>query len=149
MKKLFIFCALSVLAFAVNAQMADPVKWTFEAVKKADKQYEIVLTANVNAPWHIYSQTVTNGPVPTTISFKPNPLVKLVGKPKEIGKLDKAYDKNFGAEIASFMGQVQFKQAIVLKAVTKTKITGTIEYMVCNDSKCLPPKSIPFEVAIQ
>jgi thiol:disulfide interchange protein DsbD len=149
MKKLFIFCAFLAITFSVNAQMPDPVKWTFEAVKKADKQYDIVITANVNAPWHIYAQTVTTGPVPTTISFKANPLVKLVGKPKEFGKLDKAYDKNFGAEISSYMGQVQFKQAIVLKAASKTKLSGSIEYMVCNDSKCLPPKSISFEVAIQ
>jgi thiol:disulfide interchange protein DsbD len=44
---------------------------------------------------------------------------------------------------------VDFKQAIILKAASKTKLSGTIEYMVCNDEKCLPPVTIPFEVTIQ
>lgn len=149
MKKAVLFCTLLVLAFSVQAQRLNPVKWSFNAIKKADKQYEIVLTATTDAPWHIYSQFATGGPIPTTIKFKPNPLVKLNGKTKEIGKLEKNYDKNFDAVIGTFAGKVDFKQAITLKVASKTKLSGTIEYMVCNDEKCLPPVTIPFEVAIQ
>lgn len=149
MKKVILFCSLFALVFSAQAQRLNPVKWTFESVKKADKQYEVVLTATVEAPWHIYSQTVKKGPIPTTVTFKPNPLVKLSGSTKEIGKLESNFDKNFDAVIGSYAGKVQFKQAIVLKAASKTKLTGSIEYMVCNDEKCLPPVSIPFEVTIQ
>ena len=149
MKKAVLFSCLLVLAFSVQAQRLNPVKWSFNAVKTAAKQYNIVLTATVDAPWHIYSQFATKGPIPTTITFKANPLVKLNGKTKEVGKLEKNYDKNFGAVIGTFAGKVDFIQAINLKVASKTKLTGTIEYMVCNDEKCLPPVSIPFEVAIQ
>ncbi len=149
MKKAILICLLAAFSIAAQAQRLNPVKWTFESVKKADKQYDIVLTATVDAPWHIYSQTVKKGPIPTTITFKPNPLVKLSGGTKEIGKLESNFDKNFDAIIGSYAGKVQFKQSIVLKAASKTKLTGSIEYMVCNDEKCLPPVSIPFEVTIQ
>lgn len=58
MKK--IFFALSILFFALQGQgqKLAPVKWSYQAVKTGDKQYNIVLTANVESPWHIYSQFV-------------------------------------------------------------------------------------------
>ena len=137
------------ISLGLQAQRMNPVKWTFEAVKKADKQYDIILTANVEAPWHIYSQHVKNGPIPTDIQFKSNPLVHIKGEAKELGKLEKMYDKNFDTELMFFSGKVQFVQAITLKVASKTKLTGNIEYQVCNDEKCLPSIKMPFEVAIK
>ena len=149
MKKIIVlFCAV-VFAFNVNAQKTNPVKWSFTAVKKTDKQYDIVATATIDASWHIYSQFVKKGPVPTTIEFKTNPLVQIKGAAKELGKLEKSFDKNFDAEISYYSDKVQFVQSVTLKVASKTKLSGTIEYMVCNDEKCLPPISIPFEVVLQ
>ncbi|MEY3538675.1 MAG: hypothetical protein RL188_92 [Bacteroidota bacterium] len=149
MKKIFFTLFLLIAAFQMQAQKLTPVKWSYQAVKTGDKQYNIVLTANVDAPWHIYSQFVKKGPVPTTVQFAKNPLVVLNGTTKEQGKLEKKLDKNFGAVIGSFGGKVQFVQAITLKVATKTKLTGTIEYMVCNEERCLPPTKQSFEVDIQ
>lgn len=149
MKKIFVFCLTVVIALSANAQKLNPVKWTFEAVKKSDKQYDVIFTANVESPWHIYSQFVKKGPVPTSIVFKKNALVVVKGAAKEMGKLEKHYDKNFGADIAYFSNKVQFVQTITLKAAVKTSVSGEIEYMVCNDERCLPPTKVPFEVAIQ
>ena len=141
---LFIFSAV-----LTQAQRMNPVNWSFQAVKKADKQYDVILTANVEAPWHIYSQFVKKGPIPTTIEFKANPLVQIKGVAKEIGKLEKNFDKNFDAEISYYSDKVQFVQSVILKVASKTKLSGTIDYTVCNDEKCLPPISIPFEVVLQ
>ena len=149
MKKLFVICLSFFFAGTVSAQKLNPVKWTFEAVKKADKQYDIILTATIDAPWHIYSQFVKGGPVPTSFKFKANPLVQLKGGTKEVGKLEKKFDKNFNAVIATFANKVQFVQSVQLKVSSKTMVSGTIEYMVCNDEKCLPPTQIPFEVTLQ
>ena len=125
---LFIFSAV-----LTQAQRMNPVNWSFQAVKKADKQYDVVLTANVEAPWHIYSQFVKKGPIPTTIEFKANPLVQIKGVAKEIGKLEKNFDKNFDAEISYYSDKVQFVQSVILKVASKTKLSGTIDYTVCND----------------
>lgn len=149
MKK--ILFALLFFGFVLQSQSQKlaPVKWAYQAVKTGDKKYNVIITANVDAPWHIYSQFVKKGPVPTTVQFAKNPLVVLSGSTKEVGNLEKKFDNNFGAVIGSFGGKVQFIQAVTLKVNTKTKLTGTIEYMVCNEERCLPPTKQSFEVDIQ
>lgn len=149
MKKIFLALFLLAIVFQGQSQKLAPVKWTYQAVKTGDKKYNIVITANIDAPWHIYSQFVKKGPVPTTVQFAKNPLVVLNGSTKELGKLEKKFDKNFNAVIGSFGGKVEFIQAISLKVMTKTKLTGTIEYMVCNEERCLPPTKQSFELDIQ
>jgi thiol:disulfide interchange protein DsbD len=149
MKKVIVLLISIVLVLNTNAQKINPVKWTFEAVKKADKQYDITFSASIEAPWHMYSQFVKKGPVPTSVQIKKNPLVQLKGAVKEIGTLEKKFDKNFNADIAYFSNKVQFVQAVTLKVASKTKLTGEIEYMVCNDERCLPPTKVPFEITIQ
>ena len=149
MKKILLGLCLLAFAFQSQSQKLAPVKWAYQAVKTGDKKYNVIITANVDAPWHIYSQFVKKGPVPTTVQFAKNPLVLINGTTKEVGNLEKKFDNNFGAVIGSFGGKVQFIQAVTLKVNTKTKLTGTIEYMVCNEERCLPPTKQSFEVDIQ
>lgn len=149
MKKIIV--VLLSFMFVCNAfsQTKNPVSFTYEAVKKNATTYEIVITANLEKPWHLYSQnTDAGGPVPTKITFKPNPLIKLKGKPAEKGKLVKEKDKNFGVNVMYYGNKVQFVQTVTIKANTKTSISGTIDYMVCDDEKCLPPKKVSFEVKL-
>ena len=47
MKKIILLFIVGCSVLSVQAQRLNPVKWTFEAVKKADKQYDVILTANV------------------------------------------------------------------------------------------------------
>ena len=148
MKKLLVlFCSI-VFAMNVDAQKANPVKWTFTAIKKSDKQYEVVASATIDAPWHMYSQFVSGGPIPTTFTFSKNPLIQLAGKTKEKGKLQKMYDKNFKTELSFFSDKVDFIQTVNLKVASKTNLVGVVEYSVCNDDRCLPPVKVPFEVAL-
>jgi len=149
MKKIIIlFCAVF-FAMNVNAQKSNPVKWSFTAVKKSDKQYDIVATATIDAPWHIYSQFVSGGPIPTHFTFSKNPLIQLAGKTKEKGKLQKMYDKNFKTELSFFSDKVDFIQTVNLKVASKTNLVGMVEYSICNDDRCLPPAKVSFEVALQ
>ena len=149
MKNLVIlFCSI-VFAMNVHAQKPNPVKWTFTAIKKSDKQYEVVATATIDAPWHIYSQFVSGGPIPTTFTFSKNPLIQLAGKTKEKGKLQKIYDKNFKTELSFFSDKVDFIQMVNLKVASKTNLVGVVEYSICNDDRCLPPAKVAFEVALQ
>jgi thiol:disulfide interchange protein DsbD len=148
MKKLLIlFCSI-VFAMNVHAQKPNPVKWTFSAIKKSDKQYEVVASATIDEPWHMYSQFVSGGPMPTTFTFSKNPLIQLAGKTKEKGKLQKMYDKNFKTELSFFSGKVDFIQTVNLKVASKTNLVGLVEYSICNDDRCLPPAKVSFEVAL-
>lgn len=148
MKKLLVlFCSI-VFAMNVHAQKPNPVKWTFTAIKKSDKQYEVVASATIDAPWHMYSQFVSGGPIPTNFTFSKNPLIQLAGKTKEKGKLQKMYDKNFNTELSFFSDKVDFIQTVNLKVASKTNLVGMVEYSICNDDRCLPPAKVSFEVAL-
>jgi thiol:disulfide interchange protein DsbD len=148
MKKIILITLFSLGLVTLNAQVQNPVKWKYEA-KKIGPVYNVIITATVDKHWHIYSQnTGKNGPVPTTITFKTNPLVTLVGKVKEAGKLEKIYDKNFQTDVLFYSNKVVFTQAVKVKAGIKTNISGTVEYMVCDDEKCLPPTKKTFDIKL-
>ncbi len=145
----FLFFAL-ITGINLYAQTKDPVQWTYTATKKADKVYTVTVTAIVSQPWHIYSQyTPKGGPVPTKFSFNPNPLLMLDGSVNEQGKLEIVHDKNFGVDVKFYSNKVVFIQTVKMKTTVKTNINGTVEYMVCNDSQCLPPKKIPIDIRLQ
>jgi hypothetical protein len=150
MKRVVLFLTLFFIATAAMAQKSDPVQWNFVATKKGDKTYELTFGATVSKPWHIYSQTTPKGgPVPTKITYKTNPLIVLDGAAKENGALKQIHDKFFGVDVKYFADKVDFVQTVTVRANAKTNISGTIEYMVCNDEECLPPKKIPFDLKLQ
>ena len=133
---------------SASAQMENPVQWSYSAKKIADKTYELHITANLEGKWHIYAQDAGEGPVPTEFSFTANPLVKMDGKVKEVGKLEKSYDPNFKSVLKYYGSKVDFVQKVKLKSNATTVVAGTVTYMVCNDKKCLPPKDVPFSVKV-
>ncbi|MEO6404390.1 MAG: protein-disulfide reductase DsbD domain-containing protein [Ferruginibacter sp.] len=148
MKQFFLLTILSTFFFAANAQIENPVQWSYTAKKISDKNYELHITATLDNKWHIYSQNAGDGPEPTVLSFDKNPLVKLDGKVQEKGKMEKEYDNNFKSELRFFSHTVDFVQKIKLKSTASTLVKGSISYMVCNDKKCLPPKEVPFTLKL-
>ncbi len=142
-----IFSFFTVASFA---QTKDVVKFSYEAKKKANGEYDILITASLQKPWHIYSQnTEKGGPLPTKINFSPNPLLTLQGKVKEEGKLEKVFDENFKKNVLYYSNKVVFVQTVKLKGKVQTNITGNIKYMVCDDEMCLPPTKKSFDIKLQ
>lgn len=135
-------------AGAAMAQIENPVTWSYSAKKISDKEYDIYITASIGPKWHVYAQDAGEGPEPTSINFTKNPLVTAVGKTKEVGKLEKEYDNNFQSVLKFYSNKVSFVQRVKLKANVATVVKGAVNYMVCNDKKCLPPKSVPFSVSV-
>ena len=149
MKKFILAILISLGILPVMAQPKDPVTWTYESRKKSEGVYEIIITAKVTQPWHIYSQNTGKGPIPTKFVFKPNPLAILDGKVKETGKLEKVHDPNFNSDVLYFSDVVKFIQVVKLRANAKTSLSGNVEYMDCNDEQCLPPVTKSFNITLQ
>lgn len=148
MKKLL--CLIAVTGSVLFSQAQNPVTWNFTAKKIDSKTFEIHLTANIESGWHTYSQsTPEGGPVPTSISFAKNPLLTFDGKAKEVGAMEKHFEKLFGVQVFQFSDKVDFVQTVTLKANVKTNLTGGVEFMVCNDEMCLPPKTISFNLSLK
>lgn len=132
------------------SQVKQPAKWSFNAKKINTTTYEIHLTANLEEGWHIYSQTTPDGgPVATKIKFASNPLIAVQGATTEVGKPEKKHEAIFGVDVKQFSNKVDFVQVVKLKGKVKTNITGSVDYMTCNDRECLPPSNQKFSIAIQ
>lgn len=150
MKKSIILPLLILCALTVKAQL-NPVMWSFTAKRISDKTYEIHMKATLNSGWHLYSQTQPENAIaiPTAFTFNKNPLLKLDGKIKEIGKVEKFHDARLKLSANQYSNSVDFVQVVKLKVNTKTVITGSVEYQTCDDKKCLPPKTVTFSTSIQ
>jgi thiol:disulfide interchange protein DsbD len=155
MKKLLgiIFLFLAIASQAQfpdpNAKIYDPVKWSFASEKYNDKEYNLIITAKIEKGWHVYSQFIEDGgPIPTSFKFMPSSDYKLVGSVTESPKAETAFDKTFDMQIAWHKDQVVFKQKVLLK-VPEIKISGMLEFMVCDDQRCLPSEEVEFTIAIQ
>jgi thiol:disulfide interchange protein DsbD len=149
MKKLVLSISFVLAAWAVMAQSTKEVKWEFTAKKLADKIYEVRMSAKINGDWHLYAQNVgVEGPVPTSFTFTKNPLLAFDGKVKEQGKVIKKKEEVWGGVVHYYENTVDFVQVVKIKGSAKTNLAGKVEFMVCNDEKCLPPSEVNFSVNV-
>ncbi len=103
---------------------------------------EIVVTAAVKAPWHVYSLTQPDGgPLKTTLEVVSGALTP-AGKPVQ-PKPKKGFDKGFNINIETFEGKVAFGVPVKLKPGVSGRQAAKlkIRFMLCNDRACLPPSS--------
>ena len=148
MKKSVLSLFLITFAIIANAQINDPVKWAFTAKKFSDKTYELHLTATIDGNWHMYAQDAGEVPEPTVISFTSNPLIIFDGKVKEVGKLEKSFDKNLKSVLKYYEKKVDFVQNIKVKSSISTVAKGSVSFVVCNDRVCLPAKDVAFSISV-
>lgn len=143
MKKIFLFFLLATVSLAsVQAQILDPVKWTTSVKKISDTEYDLISKAAIEDKWHLYSQEVPdNGPLPTNLTFEENSAYKLVGKAKE-SEGHTLHDPVFDMVITFFENSATFTQRIKLTGDKGTTIKGEVEFMVCDDTRCLPPSYV-------
>ncbi|MGB5363246.1 MAG: cytochrome c biogenesis protein CcdA [Aureibaculum sp.] len=150
MKKLLYFLLLfTVFNTSLNGQILEPVKWSTTVEKISDSDYDLVINATIDKGWHLYAQSIPDdGPIPTTFSFETqDDAFQLIGKPtEETGHTD--FDKVFEMNIKYFENSTTFKQRIRVLTDDKIEILGTVEFMVCDDMRCLPPteENIVFSV---
>lgn len=136
----FLLLTLSGLFCSVgNGQMLDPVEWSFEKEELGEGEYRLHLRADLDQGWHLYSQNLPEDatPLPTVVEFEDNAEISLEGEVEEKG-VGTEPDPISGNELSFFKGEGHFIQK--LKAKGKTTLKGSVEYMVCDDERCLPPK---------
>jgi len=148
MKRLFgLLLILMMSPLFLNAQILNPVHWDFSKKKIGSDQYIVHLKAEIDPGWHIYAQDAGEGPIPTSFTFKKNDNLIFKGKVRGVGKLQKNFDKAFGSELKYYEDSVDFVQYVQAKPGAES-IEGSLEYMVCDDEQCLPPKEVPFKITL-
>ncbi len=145
--RIFFSLVISLFISTVSfGQIEDPVKWDFEVVSVSENEVDLVISAEIEEHWHLYSQDVV-GPIPTTFTFFEHPSLEFVGEVTE-GIPHEAYDKSFDTVLKYFEDKAEFKQRIKLLADTATVVKGEFEFMVCNNGMCLPPEWVDIELTL-
>ncbi len=138
---LILWCFLA-FQFSVASQIYEPVKWSTAVQKVSDNQYKLITTATIEPGWHLYAQEVPeDGPVPTTFIYDDdNGAIKIIGNTveEEGHTID---DPVFQMVIKYFDKSAIFEQ-LIETSEPRTSVTAFVEFMVCDDSKCLPPKEV-------
>jgi thiol:disulfide interchange protein DsbD len=148
MKKLILSLFFLVVSFFLQSQIYNPVKWSYSQKDLGNNEVELQFTATIESGWHLYSTTIPEGgPIATAFDFFENENIQLVGGIFEPStNLHKENDPNFDMVLSWFENKATFTQKV--KVLAETQIKGELTYMVCDDSKCLPPeyKEFSFDV---
>ncbi|MGN6398686.1 MAG: protein-disulfide reductase DsbD N-terminal domain-containing protein [Mucilaginibacter sp.] len=132
----------------VFAQIVHPVKWSYAAKKTGNGTATVFLKADIEDGWHIYStRQAPGGPVKTSFKFLTSKNFAVAGTTIE-PKPETKFENAFGINVKYFEHSVIFQQNIRLKG-QGTTVKGELEYMACNDEKCLPPETVSFNIPVK
>ncbi len=137
--------------FGAFAQFPDPVSWSVEVnPAEQEDQYDLIFTASIQAPWHIYDLgPYEDGPIPTSFEFETNDGYKRVGAIRQDPSPRKIHDEIFGMEIGYFADKVRFIQRVEVLSTENVPVQVTVEYQVCDDQSCLAPAEREFTVELK
>lgn len=118
---------------AFNNQIYSPIKWSKSIEKISDNEYDLIIIADIEDDWHLYSQfTADGGSLPIVISKKNNSEdFELVGKAKESDTLQK-YNDVFEVTESFFAEKAILKQRIVLKNDNINIVNLNLSAQVCK-----------------
>lgn len=146
---LLVVLALVLSQFSSSAQILEPIKWDFKTKELSGDRIELQFIASIEPTWHLYSQDVPeNGPNPTTFNIEEGEKFELVGGVQEPTPTEE-YDEAFEMVVKYFAREkVVFRQEVKVLTDEPFTISGFLEYMCCDDSRCLPPTAVDFELPI-
>lgn len=134
-----------------GAQILKPVKWAFSSQKINSTESYLIFTATIDKGWHIYATSLPagDGPIPTSFKFTASKNYKTELKIQEVRKPVIEFDKTFNKKIGTFSGIASFRQKIKTKPGSADVVKGSLEFMVCNSSQCLPPETVEFSIPLK
>ena len=145
MKNIVLSCLMLIMPIvASQAQILEPVKWSTSVEKISDTEYNLVSIATIDKGWHLYSQNVPDdGPIPTTFTYTEDGFQLLENTKEEEGHT--VDDPVFEMKIKFFENKAEFKQRIKVLNNELSIVKGEVEFMVCDDARCLPPSYVDLE----
>ncbi len=144
MKKFLLTLVLLFTTLGLSAQIENPVTWTHNVQGSV-----LYIEAKTDAPWHMYDMgPYQGGPNATSFTFDMPDGVSLDGGVKEAVKPERVMDNIFGMEIGYYGAVANFTQAFFNSTGKPAEVTVTVEWQVCDDTRCLPPDDYEFTVTI-
>lgn len=126
--------------------LLNPVQWKFDIERITENEFELIYTASIDETWTVYSQfTSDDGPIPTTINYETEEGFSLNGMAEESGHRKEGLDPIFDVDVIKFLADEPFviRQKIQVDN-PDMEIKGWLNYMACDDEKCLTPTDVDF-----
>lgn len=151
MKKLvFLLVILVTNTNYSSSQVLDPVKWSFTSVQVSDETFELKFAATIEQGWHMYGLNIEpGGPVPTSINYNDSTNIDFASAIKLSKQPEIKFDPTFELDVELFDNGITFIQQVSPVKEGKTFVEGYVEFMVCDDSRCLPPKEVDFSFELK
>lgn len=168
--KLMVLSFLLMISFSGKTQVLEPVKWSHSSEMTGKNTAMLTFKATIDAGWYLYSQHIPDGgPIKTSFYFNSLKGFEFVDSNVEIteeesftGDGSKIYrvifkepvpeekeDPNFGMVLKLLKKKADFTREIRVLTNQPLKITGFLEYMCCDNEKCLPPTEVEFSFTLK
>ncbi len=156
--KLFIILGFMFLTFPLISLAQNPTKWSLESDAKgkslkAGENFKAKLKAEIETGWHLYStEQPIGGPFPTKITLAENSAFSIDGNietPPPIVRAEPLFIVD-GKSLETRFFENQTVFTVPLKSSTDAKsddLAINVKFMVCNDTVCLPPKTVKVSFA--
>ena len=133
----------------VMAQILEPVKWESNQEKVNEDEYNLLINATIDDKWYLYGLEIPDGgPIPTSFYLEESEFFELIGTTEETTTPEIKFDPFFEMDLPLFSNNAGFLQKIRILTDQEFTITGFVEYMSCDDERCLPPQEMEFEYVI-
>ena len=134
---------------STQAQILNPVKWTYSTERVSKTEYNLVFSAKIDKDWHLYSvYSPENGPLPLFFEYEKSDNYELIGKINESPKPHEVYDETFKVTIKQFSNRAVFTQKIKIKATSEFVVKGLLDGQSCLDDGMCVPITDDFELKI-
>ncbi|MDY3978615.1 MAG: cytochrome c biogenesis protein CcdA [Tidjanibacter sp.] len=145
----FFFCVLIAFLGGSLSAYSQEVDWKISVDNIESNLLKVTLKATIDEGWHMYDLGPYDltGPNATIITFNEANGYELVGAVEAVTPARRFYDNVYQREIGTYDGVAEFSQIVRLTSKGAT-VSGVVEWMVCNDSSCMPPTDQEFSVEI-
>lgn len=146
MTRRIIIPAVVALAAALAAARAGaqeaPVRWKLQPVAQvtAGQPAKVIVSATIDAGWHVYGLTQPRPPIALTFAMTPSAIVT-TGKPIQPKPIHR-YDAAFDIETEFFEKTAAFTVPFTVAAGTKPgnqELAVLVKFQACTERICLPP----------
>lgn len=146
-RKIHLLILFALVAHVVSGQIFEPVTWSHELKITGKTTGEVIHKATIEDKWHLYGMNIPqNGPRPTRIVYETMTNAEKDGDIVAKSKLLEVFDKSFDMKLSWYAKEAIFVQKVKFKDATQVKIQGYVEYMACDDERCLPPVQDEFSL---
>jgi len=148
--KLLLASAFLFTTGLISAQLDEnPVTWKYSLGEPSEGSREIIFTAQIAAPWHVYAiKLEKEGPYPTTFTFEPDASVTLIGELTELTKPTMKFDEGFKFNIGMYSKKASFSQKVQNTSGKPGKLKVSITFQCCDDETCIAPATQEFMIDI-